>query len=57
VSSSASLTLLDGAHHLECRSVDAAGNAQPPPYDGVEVVVDTVPPGTDVTVRLTASGE
>jgi hypothetical protein len=39
-----SLTLADGAHRIECRGVDAAGNAQPPPYDGVDVTVDTVPP-------------
>jgi hypothetical protein len=43
-SSVVSLTLADGTHRIECRGVDAAGNAQPPPYDGVNVTVDTAPP-------------
>jgi hypothetical protein len=44
------LALADGAHRIECRSVDAAGNAQPPPYDGVDVTVDTTPPDISVAV-------
>ncbi len=43
-SSSLTLTLADRSHHIECRGVDAAGNTQPPPYDGVDVSVDTTPP-------------
>jgi hypothetical protein len=37
-------TLPDGPHRFDVRAEDAAGNVQPPPYDSVEVVVDTVPP-------------
>jgi hypothetical protein len=48
VSSSVSLSLVDGAHRIECRGVDAAGNTQPPPYDGVDVTVDTTPPSIGV---------
>jgi hypothetical protein len=44
----AALTLADGAHRIECRGRDAAGNVQPPPYDGVDVVVDTVQPAIEV---------
>ncbi len=47
-SSSVSLTLADGTHRIECRGVDAAGNTQPPPYDGVDVTVDTMSPSIDV---------
>jgi hypothetical protein len=47
-SSSVSLTLADGAHRIECRGVDAAGNTQPPPHDGVDVTVDTTPPSIGV---------
>ncbi len=42
------LTLADGAHRIECRGVDAAGNAESPPYDGVDVRVDTTPPSVVV---------
>jgi hypothetical protein len=34
----------DGPHIIECWSVDAAGNAQPPPLSNVSFVVDTVRP-------------
>jgi hypothetical protein len=44
----ASLALADGAHRIECRGVDTAGNAQPPPYDGVDVTVDATPPAISV---------
>jgi hypothetical protein len=39
---------VDGPHRIECRGVDAAGNTQPPPYDGVDVTVDTTPPSVGV---------
>jgi hypothetical protein len=47
-SATAVLTLADGAHRIECRGVDAAGNVQPPPYDSVDVTVDTVRPSVGV---------
>jgi hypothetical protein len=47
-SSSLMLTLADGSHRIECRGVDAAGNTQAPPYDGVDVSVDTTPPWVSV---------
>jgi hypothetical protein len=47
-----SLSLVDGAHCIECRGIDAAGNAQPPPYDGVSVTVDTMPPVVSVAAGV-----
>jgi hypothetical protein len=51
-----SLTLADGAHRIECRGVDAAGNVQLPPYDGVNVTVDTTAPDTSVSVAGSVRG-
>jgi hypothetical protein len=47
-SSSVSLTRADGTHRIESRGADAAGNTQPPPYDGVDVSVGTTPPWISV---------
>jgi hypothetical protein len=46
------LALADGTHRIECRGVDAAGNIQPPPYDAVNVTVDTTPPVISVAVGV-----
>jgi hypothetical protein len=43
----------DGPHTIECWSVDAAGNAQPPPLSNVSFVVDTVTP--EMTVAVSGS--
>jgi hypothetical protein len=48
------ITLPDGAHAISCRAVDAAGNAQPPPYDTVSFVVDTIAPVVTVDTPIPA---
>ena len=40
--------LTDGVHMFEVMAVDAAGNNQAPPFDTVNVTVDTVPPGISI---------
>ena len=36
--------LADGSHVFQVRALDGAGNVQPPPYDTVSTIVDTVAP-------------
>ncbi len=55
VSSTVTLSLSDGSHRIDCRGVDAADNAQPPPYDSVNVTVDTTPPVISVATGAVSS--